>query len=308
LESNDADYRNLPMQPMRIQAECRACLVRLVDLTVELATEDPDLRSAAKDAALAIIEEEFAPQAIPALIASRFHREIKNVTGNPDPFRPHKEAETAFLGRHFRSVAPAYSENLESLLKLAVLGNAVDFFRSADEVSQEFSQDITFTVSYLEAFEERLNAAPGLLLYLADNAGEQHFDAPLVQHLRRRGWQAVYVVKGGPIQNDLSRADLEASGLLEHLAPVWETGAETVGLVLAEASPWFQEVYGRARLILAKGMGHFETLGRHPDPRLFFLFQAKCRPIAQALGVPVGSFVFVHAEAISLDKNPVDEF
>jgi uncharacterized protein with ATP-grasp and redox domains len=287
------------MQPMRIQEECRDCLIRLVELTVNLATQDPELRNTSKDAALAIIAEEFAPEAIPALIANRFHQEIKRLTGNPDPFRPHKEAETAFLERHFRTVSATFPESLESLLKLAVLGNAVDFFRTPDEVSREFSPDLTFTVSHVGLFEDRLNANPGLLLYLADNAGEQHFDAPLVQHLRRRGWQVLYVVKGAPIQNDLTRADLEASGLLPHLEPVLETGTETVGLVLSEASPAFRQLYDQAHLIIAKGMGHFETLARFPDPRVFFLLQAKCRPVAQALRVPLGSFVFVHAEDIS---------
>ena len=292
------------MQPMRIQEECRDCLARLVDLTVNLATRDPELRTAATEAALSIIEEEFAPEAIPALIANRFHQEIKLLTANPDPFLPHKEAETAFLDRHFQSVVSAFPEDLESLLKLAVLGNAVDFFRSEEEVTREFTGDLTFTISHRGAFEERLNAGPGLLLYLADNAGEQHFDAPLVHHLRGLGWQVLYAVKGAPIQNDLTRADLEASGLLDHLEPVLETGAETVGLVLSEASHAFREMYDRAHLILAKGMGHFETLARLPDSRLFFLFQAKCRPVAQALGVPLGSFVFVHAAEISLDKPP----
>ena len=288
------------MQAMRIQAACRDCLARLVELTVNLATQDPELRTAAQDAALAIIEEEFAPEAIPALIANRFHRKIKAISGNPDPFLLHKEAETSFLECHFQSVAPDFTDNLESRLKLAVLGNAVDFFRSKDEVSREFSQEIFFTVSHLRTFEDRLQAEAGLLLYLADNAGEQHFDVPLVHHLRRRGWKVIYVVKGEPIQNDLTRADLEASGLLDRLEPVLETGAATVGLVLSEASKEFREIYARAGLILAKGMGHFETLGHLPDSRLFFLFQAKCRPVAHALEVPLGSFVFVHADEISL--------
>jgi uncharacterized protein with ATP-grasp and redox domains len=112
-----------------------------------------------------------------------------------------------------------------------------------------------------------------------------------VAYLRRLPWQVLYVVKGGPIQNDLTRADLYASGLGEALEPVVDTGARTVGLVLAETQADFQRLFREARLILAKGMGHFETLSRLRDPRLFFLLQAKCRPVAQALQVPLGSFV-----------------
>jgi uncharacterized protein with ATP-grasp and redox domains len=287
------------MRPMRIQEECRDCLIRLVDLTVGLATPDADLRMAARARALAVIDEECAPDAIPALIANRFHLEIQEITGNPDPFLSRKEAETALLDRHFQSVAPGFPETLESRLELAVLGNAVDFFRSEQEVAREFSHKIRFAISHLAAFQDALHQEPGIILYLADNAGEQHFDLPLVRYLRGLGWQVLYVVKGGPIQNDLTRTDLEASGLGLPLEPVLETGARTVGLVLPETSPAFQEVFHRARVIVAKGMGHFETLGRLPDPRLFFLLQAKCRPVAQALGVPRGSFVFARAQEIS---------
>ena len=292
------------MRPMQIQDECRECLIRLVDLTVGLATPDPGLRKAARAAALATIDEEFAPHAIPALIANRFHLAIQQITGNPDPFRARKEAETAFLHHHFQVVAPAFPETLEALLKLAVLGNAVDFFRTEEDVAREFSSQITFALSHLPAFQDIWRGDPGLLLYLADNAGEQYFDAPLVRFLRGRGWEVLYVVKGGPIQNDLTRADLEASGLQPSLEPVLETGARSVGLVLPETSPAFQEAFYRARLIVAKGMGHFETLGHLPDPRLFFLLQAKCLPVAQALGVSRGSFLFAHAREISLDKYP----
>jgi uncharacterized protein with ATP-grasp and redox domains len=284
---------------MRIQEECRDCLIRLVDLTVGLATPDAHLRMAARTRALAVIDEECAPGAIPALIANRFHMEIQEITRNPDPFLSRKEAETALLDRHFQRVAPGFSETLESRLELAVLGNAVDFFRSEQEVAREFSHKIRFAISHLAAFQDALHQEPGIILYLADNAGEQHFDLPLVRYLRGLGWQVLYVVKGGPIQNDLTRTDLEASGLGLPLEPVLETGARTVGLVLPETSPAFQEVFHRARVIVAKGMGHFETLGRLPDPRLFFLLQAKCRPVAQALGVPRGSFVFARAQEIS---------
>ena len=48
-------------------------------------------------------------------------------------------------------------------------------------------------------------------------------------------------------------------------------------------------------------MGHFETLSHLPDPRLYFLLQAKCDPVARALGVARRTFVFCRTPAISLD-------
>jgi len=288
---------------MRMLPECAACLEKLIRQTVELAHPDPAVRRRAEAAARDQVRREWRPEAIPALLASRFHLTINDITGNHDPFAPRKAAETALLARLARETAPRFGDDLASLCKLAVLGNAVDFFRDEAEVSRQMREPVHFAVDHLDRFRERLAAGPGLLIFLADNAGEQHFDRYLAAGLRRRGWEVLYVLKGGPIQNDLTRADLEASGLTAHLAPLTDTGARTVGLALERCSPAFQDLYRRADLILAKGMGHFETMSHLGDPRLFFLLQAKCEPVARALGVPRLAYVLAHAGEIALDNS-----
>ena len=200
-------------------------------------------------------------------------------------------------------LAPAYGDDLESLLRLAAAGNALDFFRGEAEAAREMLTRVELESAAVSAFRQELAGPPGLILYLADNAGEQFFDQPLVASLRARGWRVLYVVKAGPIQNDLTFKDLEASGLLEALEPVVDTGASTVGLELNGVSPGFRELYEAARLIVAKGMGHFETMSHLADPRVWFLLQAKCAPVAQALGVEVNDFVFSRPPAIALDTR-----
>jgi len=282
---------------MAIKRECHDCLHRLVDLTVGLAAVGPILQQRARKEALDIIKEEFKPGAVPALIATRFHRAIQDLTGNPDPFFSRKSVETSFLRRMYDRISPTYHKDLDSRLRLAAVGNAIDFFREKDEVTREMVSQVSWTHADLEQFHQQLGPPGGIVLYLADNAGEQFFDRPLVAYLRRQGWKVIYVVKGGPIQNDLTRDDLYASGLREAFEPLLDTGAATVGLALAETSAIFQKFYGAANLILAKGMGHFETLSHLYDPRLFFLLQAKCSPVAQALGVPQRSFVLRQSPA-----------
>lgn len=280
---------------MTIQPECYDCLLRLADLTVDLAGVAPEKREPARNAARDIVRDEFRPGAVPARIANLYHRAIQDLTGNPDPFSARKEAETAFLSRMCARIAPAYAEDLDSLLRLAVVGNAIDFFREEEEVTRDILSGVSWSKADLEPWRRLLEGTAGPLLYLADNAGEQFFDLPLVTYLRRLGRQVVYVVKAGPIQNDLTRADLAASGLGEGLEPVTDTGARTVGLELEKVSPEFRELFEAAPIILAKGMGHFETMSHIQDPRLFFLLQAKCSPVAQALGVPRGGFVLRRA-------------
>jgi uncharacterized protein with ATP-grasp and redox domains len=261
---------------MEISPECPACLKRLVALTVELATPDPDLKRRAAAAAREIMAEELVrPGAIPALIASRFHRAIQEIACNPDPFAPRKAAEIAYLARMYRRLAPAFGNDLAALLRLAALGNAIDFFRAEAEVTRELLAPATLGRWDLPGLRRLLEGPKGLLLYLADNAGEQFFDLPLVRGLRRRGWRVLYAVKGGPIQNDLTREDLRASALEEALAPLTDTGSRTVGLDLDDVSPGFLAHYQSAQIILAKGMGHFGTMSHLNDPRVFFLLQAK---------------------------------
>jgi uncharacterized protein with ATP-grasp and redox domains len=291
------------MRPMVLGSECYACLQRLVAMAVELACADPERQQQARKGACRILDRELGPAAIPAIIANRMLHLIHQISGNPDPFAARKMAATGLAARIQERLAPAYRDDLESLLCLAAAGNALDFFREEAEVSREMQAAVQFGISQLPDFRRELAGPPGLLLYLADNAGEQFFDRPLVDLLRRQGWQVVYVVKGGAIQNDLTRDDLVASGLEEALAPVVDTGAATVGLEPATASPEFQQLYNAARIILAKGMGHFETMSHLPDPRLWFLLQAKCAPVARSLGVERNTFVFIRSPAISLDTD-----
>lgn len=281
---------------MASQAECYDCLLRLAELTVNLAAGDPEKQERALGRARDIIEAEFRPGVVPAVVANRFHRAIQELTGNPDPFSSRKHAETAYLREMQARIAPSYADDLDSLLRLAVVGNAIDFFRGEEEVSREILSRVAWGHADLEPFRRELEApGGGTLLYLADNAGEQFFDLPLVASLRGRGRRVLYVVKAGPIQNDLTREDLSASGLGEALEPVLDTGARTVGLELEKVSPQFRELFAAAPIILAKGMGHFETMSHFQDPRIFFLLQAKCAPVAQTLGVPRGAFVFRRA-------------
>ncbi len=288
---------------MAIRPECYACLERLVALATELASSDPEVQRRASRAARQILDREFGPGAIPAAIANQFLPVILQISGNADPFAARKTAATTFAAGMQERLAPAYGDDLEALLRLAAVGNAFDFFRGEAEVTREMQAPIDFGISHLPGFRRALAGPPGLLLYLADNAGEQFFDRPLVAWLRRQGWEVLYVVKGGPIQNDLTWDDLEDSGLTEAMAPVVDTGACTVGLDLDEVSSEFQNLYDKAQIILAKGMGHFETMGHLHDPRIWFLLQAKCAPMARSLGVDRNTFVFLQTPAISLDTQ-----
>ena len=277
---------------MKPLAECRGCLEKLVRQTATLATKDKDLRQTAIEESCNIVSNLFGIP--PADIATVFHRTIKEITGNPDPFSEFKRKEIEHARSLYSVLKAEATPDLETLIKFSVKGNALDFFRSQEEIMGDFHSDILFAVDHIDILKMRLQ--PGTqVLFLADNAGECFFDLPLIKFLTDSGLQAVYVIKGEPSQNDITANDLEYAGLSEAFPEVIDNGTDVVGLHLAEAGERLRQAYKEANTIIAKGMGHFETMGHITDGRLFFLLKAKCHPVAAAIGIPYESYALKQA-------------
>ncbi|HJW65694.1 MAG TPA: ARMT1-like domain-containing protein, partial [Candidatus Bathyarchaeia archaeon] len=125
------------------------------------------------------------------------------------------------------------------------------------------------------------------ILFLADNAGEIVFDTLLVEQLKNMGLNVTYVVKGGPVLNDATLEDIAPSGMDKLADVVLTTGTDAVGLLKKEVSPEFLQVYDRAELVFAKGMGYAETLTEYKLTKPhFLLFRTKCIPVANYFCAP----------------------
>jgi len=248
------------------------------------------LREQAIETGRRVLEAEFSFERIPATIATLVQRTIRDLCGNPDPFREVKDRELALAVKLVHEAIRISGEGWDGLFRLAVVGNTVDFFRDLETVAKEMRQRVEFTVNEIPAFLERLKSTRRVL-FMTDNAAECYFDLPLYRSLAEAVEEVIYVVKARPVQNDLTLADLEACGLKEAFERVETTGTDSPGLDIEAASPEFKSLYSDADLILAKGMGYYETFSETEDDRVMHLLKAKCHPIAAALGVPQGSFV-----------------
>lgn len=270
----------------QIPRYCRSCLERLARQAMHLACQ-----ATPENEALALnwLDEFYAPEIPPPIIASLLHRRIKKYCQNPDPYRPLKEKEIELARRMAQALRPYYPDTFEDLLLFSLLGNAIDFFRPPEEVEEAFKEGVNLSIDHRPQLSQMLSRTRKLL-FLTDNAGEVFFDLPLLSWLKKQGIEVFYAVKPVPIQNDLSLADLEGLGL-EIPAQVVSTGAEMVGLSLSEASPEFRELFDEADLILAKGMGHYETLSDLNRSNLGFLLCAKCVPVSNSLEVELNSYV-----------------
>ncbi len=276
-------YRQIPRY-------CRPCLERLAQQAMELACggEPEKIKRA-----LSWLSELYRPDLPPPIIASKLHRRIKRFCQNEDPYLPLKEKEVEVARRMASSLKARYGPSLEELLLFSLLGNAIDFFRSPEEIEKAMTQRVKLAIDHRAKIKALLSTAKQVL-FLTDNTGEVFFDLPLLEWLAQNGPKTFYAVKPVPIQNDLSLSDLKRLGLRLPV-PVISTGAEMVGLDLSEAGEEFRALFYQADLVLAKGMGHFETLSKETHPGLCFLLCAKCYPVAQALGVELNSYVVLKA-------------
>ena len=277
---------------MKVASECYQCLGRLACQVAELSTSGESLRAEAISAGLKIVDDNFSYDETSIAIATKIHRAIKEITGNPDPYRAMKDEEMSISRELFEEISPSYTQDFQGCLAISVLGNAIDFFRDFDSIKEDMRGVVKFSLDDSSRFEEKLRKAEGVL-FLADNAGEAFFDLPLVQWMGRFA-KVTYVVKESPVQNDLTFEDLRRSGLESEFDAVITTGTATPGVLLSLASAQFKREFQSADLILAKGMGYYETLTELPgDGRVLYCLKAKCKPVADSLGVPLNSYVAV---------------
>ncbi|ASJ00207.1 damage-control phosphatase [Thermococcus gorgonarius] len=278
---------------MKIHYECLACAANQCQKIVEMGTDDLGLRKrgvieAAK--LMARINED----SVPAVFGSEVFLGVYRVIGNDDPFKEYKELSNK-LAEKVVSDLEGEDIDLKTALKLAIIGNVIDFAvgyspeRIEEDVKAMLGEELY--IDHSDELFERLGKAK-TLLYLTDNCGEIYFDRLFIRKLKKAfPHLKIYVAgKEGPIINDATVEDLRKAGFGE-LAEIVSTGTRIVGVPLDRVSPEFREVFEKADVIIAKGQGNFETLSEVKDNRVFYLLKAKCRPVARELGVPQGSMV-----------------
>ncbi|MFA5366787.1 MAG: ARMT1-like domain-containing protein, partial [Dehalococcoidia bacterium] len=154
---------------MKAIAECYDCLARLLHQAADNATSDRNLRSKAIDAGMFVLDANFSTDGLTIDVATKLHRVVREVTGNPDPYLLMKEREIELSRKLVAQVGYRTSNDFKSYLSLSLAGNAIDFFRDLEQVKKDIEAPITFAVDDSAAFERMLREAR-TLMFLADNA------------------------------------------------------------------------------------------------------------------------------------------
>ena len=248
---------------------------------------------------------------IPAMDLSRPPAELMlpaynlatEITANADPYRELRriQNESALaIEPELRALIQASSDPLSTALHLAAAGNIIDLgVASNDDIdihgAIEQAMHEKFAVDHTEAFRESLSAAADIV-YLLDNEGEIVFDKILIEQLLEQA-PVTAVVKGGPIINDAILADAEQVGLTR-VCPVIDNGGAFIGSPLELVPRAFLARLEKADMIVCKGQGNYETVDAFPG-NVFFILKAKCKIIAQHMGVRLGQVGLVSSRVRS---------
>lgn len=260
----------------------------------ECATGDVALRYRALKYAIQYLNGIDVNQANHVKIGSDAHRIVKEVTGNPDPYRELKKLSNRMALEWLSKLEKGLGNNVPFMLalKVAAAGNMVDYgAMKAVETPKTLFEKAMRTETDLRKMEEvkHLVKESERVLYLCDNAGEIAFDKLLVSAVQSLGAQVTVGVRGGPILNDATLEDAHEVGMTR-LARTISTGNDFCGILLDDSSREFQDVFRRSDLIISKGQGNFESLMNiRRKPTTVYIFKVKCNLIANHLKSKIGA-------------------
>jgi uncharacterized protein with ATP-grasp and redox domains len=258
------------------------------------------------------IAEGYEKELEPVILSINLYRELYELGGVHDPYRDIKEksilaAEKALPLIEASMTSYSGYDHFKAALSASIAGNLIDFntaYHSPDLTS--LAQ--VYETIMREGFEpddsadlwQTIQSKKGKVVFLADNAGETHFDIPLLRILKESGWRMTYVVKGQPMINDATREDIKGTQI-EDMAEIADNGGWAHGVPSMYVSKEFLDLVKNCDLVLSKGQANVETfpeIQREIGVETFYIIRAKCPHIAQAVGANVGDNVVLRRPAI----------
>ena len=200
-----------------------------------------------------------------------------------------------------RARAEAAEDPVLAGLKLAILGNYIDFsalqgqvsFDQLDEMLEKALEAELDMAVYADFCRELRNGKK--LLYLTDNAGEIGFDRIFAEQIHEAfpHVEITFCVRGGNAQNDATRADAEAVGIPFR---VIDNGTCLPGTDLRQLGAEAKAAMDEADVIISKGQGNAETL-LDCGYNIYYAFLVKCVRFEQRYGKPKFTPMFVKERA-----------
>lgn len=290
---------------MKIRPKCSVCLLQRALKEIQLATDDPVLQFNVLKAVIDLFAVEFHENAVSAILGTKRNRIIREMTNCEDPYKYHKIKSNRIALQLAKTLEPTLEvekdpyKRFRFAMLVAIVGNTLEFDILEHSVNLEnpvYLQNLVAQAEQDLAIDHikqiyNLVQVNKEVLFLTDNAGEIVFDKFLILELLKLNINVIVAVKQYPVLNDATMEDAEVAGLVELSQKnpnlqIITTGNDHVGLLLDEISEQFRPYFENAKLIIAKGMGYYETLTEKSFQKpIIYLFRTKCSSVAQDVNV-----------------------
>ena len=231
----------------------------------------------------------------PEVIEDAWKIIIKRVD-DPDPFFSEKSVQNEnvmALYPHLEKMVQMDADPLYPAVKLAILGNSLDFMVADPNVSVansiEDKINMPLSTEDYSVFKKRLEASKHLV-YIGDNSGEIVFDKLFIETIKTLyNPEIIFVVRSVATLNDATIKEATAVGL-DTVVKVIGNGIDgpLPGTVLKRCSNEVKDLVQQADMIISKGGGNFDTLDENRKQlknKISYLLLSKCDPQYKTFGV-----------------------
>ena len=220
---------------------------------------------------------------------------IVDAVEDGDPFSSEKiRLNKTLLDRYqsFESMVTDSDDPLYTAVKLAIIGNAIDFMvpRGVVDVEKTIREKLEHPLSqeWFFPFKTNLEASKSIL-YFGDNAGEVVLDKLLIETIKKRyDKEITFVVRSAPTLNDVTMKEAVFVGM-DRVVRVIENGIDgpLPGTILNRCSDEIRALVEKVDLIISKGGGNYDSLGEERNylNKIIFMLLSKCYPYNQIFGV-----------------------
>jgi len=289
---------------MKVKPLCSVCFLQRSFKEIQLVTDDPTRQFELLKAVIELFSKEFNENAIAAVIGTKRDQLIHQLANCPDPYKNLKIKSNEIAQNLVKTLEPLFKaqpdpyKRFRSAALVAIVGNSLEFDILEHSVNLEnphflleliMKAEDELVIDDIEQIYYLIQEKKEVL-YLLDNAGEIIFDKFLILELLHMGVRVIAVVKESPVLNDATMEDAEYAGLMalseeDTQLQIITTGTDHVGLLIDEISESFRAILRKAKMIIAKGMGYYETITELSllIP-IAFLFRTKCSPVAEDVG------------------------
>jgi uncharacterized protein with ATP-grasp and redox domains len=273
---------------MKIKATCVPCLLNRALYETDLVDSKKGLK--VLEDACRIIGTYDLNDSCSAIVATEVHRATYDTLGTDDPYKDIKnrcnQAALSLLSRAEGAIEQS-QDRLKAAVLVSIIGNILDFGIPSSPKSTE-----KFHEAFDQLFEDELGVDDidklrnylkkgNRILYFADNCGEIVFDKLLLIELKKYPIHLTYVVRGEPILTDATLDDVEELGIESLVDVVLTTGCYAVGVDYDRMGDDLKQALDKCDLIIAKGMGNYETFSETNYKPIIYLLRTKCAPVAE---------------------------